>query len=74
MSKIVYFLRKSNMDKIEKSLHIYFKMTPCIKSKKEMVFENNDLLISCKKKYISVIYYDEIGKKKLNKLVEIFEK
>jgi len=74
MSKIVYFLRKSNMDKIEKSLHIYFKMTPCIKSKKEMVFENNDLLISCKKKYISVIYYDEIGEKKLNKLVEIFEK
>lgn len=58
MNRTMYFLRKENMKSIKKKLDSQYNLELCFKNKNEMILKNNELLISCKNKYISVVIYN----------------
>ena len=60
----MYILRKKNINYIEKKLVDQCGLKLCFKNKKERIFKNDEVLITCKKKYISILFYDEAQKSK----------
>lgn len=70
MSKTLYFPRKKNMDIIEEILVNCFKLEICLKHKKERIFKNTELLITCKDKYVSVLVYDGVNNGYYNDIIK----
>ena len=64
MSNTMYILRKKNINYIEKKVVDHCGLKLCFKNKKERIFKNDEVLITCKKKYISILFYDEAQKSK----------
>jgi len=62
MNNTMYFLRKKSFNDIEHDLMEKLNLKLCFKNKKERIFKNNELLITCKDKYISVLIYDDSHK------------
>ena len=50
MSNTMYILRKKNINYIEKKLVDQCGLKLCFKNKKERIFKNDEVLITCKKK------------------------
>jgi len=58
MSSTMYFLRRKSMKQIEQDVTEKFNVELCYKNNKERVFKSQDLLITCRSKYILVLVYD----------------
>lgn len=69
MSDTMYIIRKKDLDCIEKNLTDNFGLKLCFKNKKERIFKNDELLITCKKKYISILVYNDEKKCKARIIV-----
>lgn len=53
------------MNYIEQKLIQQFNFRLCYKNKKERIFKNNELLITCKDKFILVFIYGEYDRSKI---------
>lgn len=71
MADTKYFVRKRSMNDIEDRLDKQMGLELCFKDKKERIFRNNNLLITCKDKYISVLVYDENNKSEVRKIINM---
>ena len=71
MNNTMYFLRKKSMNYIEWKLNGQFDLKLCFKDKKERIFKNSELLITCKNKYISVLIYDDSDKDKVDNIINL---
>lgn len=58
MNKTMFFLNKKHNKKIFDFFIKEYNLQLCFKSKKEIILKNNDLLISFKKNYFTVLIYD----------------
>ena len=65
----IYFVRKKNLGYIQKKLVDQFGLRLCYKDKRERIFKNDELLITCKKKYISILVYDDVPKSKAYNII-----
>ncbi len=74
MSNTMYFLRKTSMNYIERKLIEQLNLKLCYNNKKERIFKNNELLITCKDKFISILIYDEDDRKKAYNIVNRISK
>ncbi len=74
MNNTMYFLRRKSFNYIERELIQQFDLKLCYKNKKEIIFKNNELLITCKEKFISVLIYDEDDRNKVYKIVDWISK
>ena len=71
MNNVIYILRKKRMDDIEKQLIQHCNLKLCFKNKRERIFKNDEVLITCKKKYISVLVYDDSNESKAHSIVNL---
>jgi hypothetical protein len=71
MNNTIYILRKRSMNYIEHKLVEQSDLKLCFKNKKERIFKNEELLITCKDKYISVLVYNDGDKSKANGIVNL---
>lgn len=71
MNNTMYILRKKSMNYIERKLVEQSDLKLCFKNKKERIFKNDELLITCKDKYIAVLVYNESYKDKANSVVNL---
>lgn len=74
MNNTMYFLRRKSFDYIERELTRQFDLKLCYKNKKESIFKNNELLVTCKDKFISVLIYDEDDRNKIYEIVDWISK
>ena len=74
MNNTMYFLRKKSFNYIERELIRQFDLRLCYKNKQESIFKNNELLITCKDKFISVLIYDKDDRNKVNEIVDWISK
>ena len=65
MNNTMYILRKKSMNYIERKLVEQSDLKLCFKNK------NDELLITCKDKYIAVLVYNESYKDKANSVVNL---
>lgn len=70
MDKVIYILRKRSKKHIKKTLTEQFNLKLCYDKKAEKIFKNNDILITCKKKYISILIYDESTQKVAKNIIQ----
>lgn len=71
INNTMYILRKKSMNYIERKLVEQSDLKLCFKNKKERIFKNDELLITCKDKYIAVLVYNESYKDKANSVVNL---
>lgn len=71
MADTKYFLRKKSMDYIEHRLKEQLDLELCFKDKRERIFKNEEVLITCKGQYISILYYDDNKKDEVQKIVSM---
>lgn len=74
MNNTMYFLRRKSFDYIERELTRQFDLKLCYKNRKESIFKNNELLVTCKDKFISVLIYDEDDRNKIYEIVDWISK
>ena len=70
MSDTRYILRKKDMRDIERKLVEQFDFKLCFKNKKERIFKDDEFLITCKKKYISILVYEDEQKSKAQDIIK----
>lgn len=70
MSKAIYLLRKNDMNIIKNILLNNFNFELCYEKKREMILKNEEVLISCKKKYIFIYFYDNMSNQNINSIIE----
>ncbi len=66
MNNTRYFLRKKHMSDIERELTERLNLSLCFKSKRESIYKNSELMVTCKKKYVSVLVFNDRNKSKLS--------
>lgn len=71
MNNTRYFLRKKSMNYIEHKLVEQFNLQLCFKDKKERIFKNNELMVTCKDKYVSVLVYDDNHNNKIYSILNL---
>lgn len=59
MNNTGFYLRKKSFDSIEKELVGHFGLVLCFKNNEERLYKNENILVTCKKKYISVLEFNE---------------
>lgn len=64
MNNTMYFLRKKSMNYIERKLIGQFNLKLCYKNRMERIFKDDELLITCKDKYIMVLIYANCNRNK----------
>ena len=68
MNNAMYILRKKNMNYIQSKLVNQFGLKLCFKNKNERIYKNNEMLITCKNKYISIFIYNDIGESQAHEI------
>lgn len=71
MNNTMYALRKKSMDYIEDKLVEQSDLKLCFRDEKEMIFKNDELLVTCKDAYIAVLFYDNSHKSKANAVINL---
>mgnify|MGYP006992642692 FL=1 len=71
MNNTMYALRKKSMDYIEDKLVEQSDLKLCFRDEKEMIFKNDELLVTCKDAYIVVLFYDNSHKSKANAVINL---
>ncbi len=74
MNRTIYFLRKSKLSYMEQELINKYQLDLCLKKKNEMILKSNDLLISCRNKYIALLVYERSNEQKVVEISKFLEK
>lgn len=74
MNNTMYFLRRKSISYIEQEFIRKFDLKLCYKNKRESIFKNNELLITCKDKFISVLIYEKDDRNKVYEIVNWISK
>lgn len=72
MNNSIYILRKKSINYIENKLLEQFNLKLCYRNDKESIFKNNDLVITCKEKYVLVLIYDYTNEYELRNIKKLF--
>lgn len=70
-SIMMYIERKKSMGYIENKLVDQFEVSLGFKNKKERIFKNEEMLITCKDKYITILVYDDIYERKARNIADL---
>lgn len=71
MNNMMYIERKKSMNYIENKLVGQFDVNLCFKNKKERIFKNREMIITCKDKYISILVYDDRNENKARNVADL---
>lgn len=71
MNNMFYTLRKKSFRHIEHQITNCCDLNLCFKTKNELIFKNNEMLVSCKKQYISILVYEEGNKEKVQEIINL---
>lgn len=71
MNNTIYVSRKKSMNYIEDKLVEQSDLKLCFRDEKERIFKNDELLVTCKDTYVTVLVYDESHKRKANAVINL---
>lgn len=67
----IYIQRKKSMRRIESTLVERLPLKLCYKNDKEMIFKNDDFLITCRNRFVSVLVYGSISSEDICTIREV---
>ena len=74
MCKTKYILRNEKMKLIQNKLTKEFNMKLCFRSRNECIFKNDELLITCKNKYASILSLSATNPQKVKDIITLISK